>query len=440
MGLGFLRQRTLQISFLLTFFIGLFGFPGAKAQDGKALFNTNCATCHHPIKNSTGPALQGVKAAWEDNAEEGLIYIWVNNWEQAAGMSSYAAEVAKKKSTAMDKFNLTNEQIDAILDYVDAYEEAGVAAGGAAGGTMTAAEEEEGGVSVWWYVIGSVLLVVIFAAASTRRQLAILDKKQDEEEVDEQDTYVDILREWVKKNGTAVSVMAIIAFFALSVVSYGWFKDIGVVAGYHPSQPIEFNHSIHAGINEIDCQYCHNSASKSRHAGIPTMNVCMNCHKYVDGASEEGKKDVERLRAAAGYNATTVQYSGEVSPIVWNKVHVLPDHAYFNHAQHVNVGGLDCKNCHGDVATYTTGRVANVEDLIPLGDNEENRLTKPTLTMGWCIECHGNAGVGLQGNGDYYEEIHRRLKNRPDVYKKYLDDEKITVRELGGWECAKCHY
>ncbi|MFB6306267.1 MAG: cytochrome C, partial [Flavobacteriales bacterium] len=58
------------------------------------------------------------------------------------------------------------------------------------------------------------------------------------------------------------------------------------------------------------------------------------------------------------------------------------------------------------------------------------------LTMGWCINCHQKTEVQMEG--DYYKEIHNRLTN--DMLKKYLRDDKITVKELGGWECAKCHY
>ena len=391
MRLGFIGKSVLQISLILSLFIYLFGASGANAQDGEQLFNAKCAKCHHPVKVVTGPALQNVRTKWEASESDTLIYLWVKNYTDAVKISPYAASVQKSMPTDMELFtDLDNAQIDAILDYVDGYTE-DTAGNQAGGGGMTEAGGDEGGISVWWYVIGGVLFIIIFAAASTRRQLAHLQMEKEGEDPNKDETYVDITKSWAKKNQGAVGIIGLVTLFTLLVISYGWMKDIGVPDEYHPSQPIPaFSHNIHADINKIDCQYCHNSASKSKHAGLPTVNVCMNCHRSVDGASTEGKESVTMVRKAAGFDGQT--YTGETSPIVWNKVHVLPDHVYFNHSQHVEVGGMDCQNCHGPVEKMTTAHVAKVGDLTPAGGFEDNRLTRPTLTMGWCIECHGKCG------------------------------------------------
>jgi hypothetical protein len=171
----------------------------------------------------------------------------------------------------------------------------------------------------------------------------------------------------------------------------------------------------------------------------------MNCHKQITGSTPEQEEKIKAIYAAAGFDpAGGGSYSGETSEIVWNKVHVLPDHVYFNHSQHVEVGGIDCKQCHGDM-TKMDG-TAKVQPISELNKVEGNiQLTKATLTMGWCIECHGETGVSMgpldtKGDG-YYDEIHRRLMNNDkSLYSSYLEDGKVTVKELGGWECAKCHY
>ena len=233
---------------------------------------------------------------------------------------------------------------------------------------------------------------------------------------------------------------------------------VGVVEGYKPNQPIQFIHSVHVCENEVDCKYCHHSAYESKHAGIPSTNVCMNCHKAVKKGRRYGETEIAKIYEAIGFDATSGTYvdgegkNGYASPqdtydgdpIRWNKVHNLPDHVFFSHQQHVVVGGLQCQNCHGDVETYTVGRVAKVEDINQLVDKYPGliELSKPTLTMGWCIECHNKAEIDLASSG-YYEEIHHRLKDHlrgNEELRMYMEDDKITVKELGGWECAKCHY
>jgi predicted HAD superfamily Cof-like phosphohydrolase len=166
----------------------------------------------------------------------------------------------------------------------------------------------------------------------------------------------------------------------------------------------------------------------------------MNCHRNIQKGTYTGTEEIAKIHEAAGFDAEGNAYTGETSPIVWNKVHNLPDHVYFNHSQHVNVGGIDCIQCHGDVKTYNLGKVASVEDINALDGT--TKLTRPVLTMGWCLECHQETGVEVsdKSKSGYYKEIHERLKNNPELLKKYLEDDKITVRELGGWECAKCHY
>jgi hypothetical protein len=214
---------------------------------------------------------------------------------------------------------------------------------------------------------------------------------------------------------------------------------------YQPSQPIAFPHAIHTGTNGIDCKYCHNSVTKSKSAGLPTVNVCMNCHKQVNGRTPAQQEQIAKIYEAAGWSPEGAgKYTGKTKPIVWNKVHVLPDHVYFNHSQHVVVGGIDCKQCHGDMAKLK--ETAKVQPVSELNKVEGNiKLTKATLTMGWCIECHDKKEISKGPLSDkkdgYYNEIHRRLLNNDkSLYKKYLKDNKVTVSELGGWECAKCHY
>jgi hypothetical protein len=212
---------------------------------------------------------------------------------------------------------------------------------------------------------------------------------------------------------------------------------------YQPSQPIAFPHSQHAGVNGIDCKYCHNSVEKSKSAGLPTVNVCMNCHKLINGKDAAQQEQIAKIYAAAGWDPNIKPagaYTGKTKPIVWNKVHVLPDHVYFNHSQHVVAGKINCTQCHGEMKQMKeTAKVWPVEELNKVEGNLP--LTKPTLTMGWCIECHGKKEVTIgDGSNPYYDEIHQRLKKNKKLYQQYLNDGKITANELGGWECAKCHY
>jgi hypothetical protein len=100
------------------------------------------------------------------------------------------------------------------------------------------------------------------------------------------------------------------------------------------------------------------------------------------------------------------------------KIHNLPDHVYFNHAQHVVVGKVDCIECHGDVATFD----------YPMHQESE-------LTMGWCIECHRTKEVKMDGN-PYYDKLHDQLVEK----YKHEGLESFTVNQAGGIECAKCHY
>lgn len=415
-------------------------FDVSAQPNGEALFKAKCATCHQPHADGTGPKLSGVRQKWLDGgAKEGSIYTWVANWKAAAAADQYAAGVSKVKPTDMQTFpDLAGkvEEIDAIFDYVDAQvivdpavEDAG------AGGAVT--EEEEGSLSWIWIVIGLMFVVIIMAVGGVRRQLNSAGKDAADEK-----SYVEEFKSWAWKNRKYVGLGGLVVVISLFVSLFLAGYSIGVVENYQPSQPIAFPHDIHTGTNGIDCKYCHNSVTKSKSAGLPTVNVCMNCHKQIKGRTPAQADKITAIYTAAGWDGS--QYTGKTSPIIWNKVHVLPDHVYFNHSQHVVVGGLDCKQCHGDMTKQNeTARVVPVQDLNKIEGNIP--LTRATLTMGWCIECHGekeiSEGALYKEGGGYYNEIHKRLLNHDKkLYGQYLEDGKVTVKELGGWECAKCHY
>lgn len=414
--------------------------PAEVAIDGGGLFKAQCATCHNPHKDGTGPKLSGVRAAWEEKTGSGQAIIdWVQNWEAAKDKYPYAAEVAAKKPTKMNKFpNVSADEVTAILDWVDAQPEPD-GGGNNPEGPASSGGSEEGGFPWIWVILGVLFIVIIGAVSGVRRQLKVA---AGEEGAGESLSYAEEFKKWAWKNLKFVLIGSVIIFISLLVIALQGLGRIGVVENYQPSQPIDFPHSVHAGDQGIDCKYCHNSVTKSKSAGFPTVNVCMNCHKQVSGNDDEQKSKIAKIYAAAGWDGE--KYTGKTKPIVWNKVHVLPDYVYFNHSQHVVVGGVDCKQCHGDMTKMEeTAKVQPVSELNKVDGNIQ--LTKPTLTMGWCIECHDQKEISTGSidnkGGGYYEEIHRRLLNNDrELYDKYLEDGKVTVKELGGWECSKCHY
>lgn len=414
-------------------------------SQGEALFKNKCSTCHQIFKDGTGPKLFQVREKWASGgAKEGSLHQWVKNWQKAVATDPYAEQVSKIKPTNMSQFpDLSDADIDAIFDYVDAQQDPATKAAdaGAAAGDGTAVVEESG--NTWlWVVAGIIFLVIILTLGGVRRQLSQVLAEKNGVSSENYPTYGAEIRQWMWKNKIYVGIAGLITVLTLLVVGIQSLGMINVMEAYQPEQPIDYPHSVHAGVNGIDCKYCHNAVDKSKTAGVPTVNVCMNCHKQISGNTPEQEAKIKKIYEAAGWDGQ--QYTGETKPLVWNKVHVLPDHVYFNHQQHVVAGGVDCKQCHGDMTKQKeTARVVPVEELNAIEGNIP--LTRPTLTMGWCIECHDQKGITegplTDKKSGYYDEIHKRLiNNDKSLYNKYMKDGKVTVRELGGWECAKCHY
>lgn len=445
-------------AFIVTLFM-LVPFA-SNAQDGEALFNSKCATCHTPHKDMTGPKLYNVRTLWEEGgAGEGMLHQWVRNWQVAAAKDPFAAKQVDWSPSAMSFFpNMTDDEIEAIFDYVDAQPDpkaaAAAPAGGAGGGSVAQTTDAGDSLHWSWYLMGAISLIVIIVYAAMSNLLVVVkdliakdgsdkDNKDSEGGAKGDESSDFDLKAWSWKNKKYIGVFGLVFVIGIVVWLFLGLYSIGVTEAYQPSQPIAFPHDIHAGINGIDCKYCHNSANKSKTAGLPTTNLCMNCHKQISGEGDQIEK-IKKIYKSAGFSPEGGgQYGGETESIVWNKVHTLPDYVFFSHQQHVEVGGVDCAQCHGDMTKqHETARVVPVEELNQIEGNIQ--LTRPTLTMGWCIECHDVKEVSsgpLNKEGGYYEEIHKRLLEHDEaLYTEYLADGKVTVRELGGWECAKCHY
>jgi len=181
---------------------------------------------------------------------------------------------------------------------------------------------------------------------------------------------------------------------------------LGRQENYEPDQPIKFSHQVHAADNQIDCQYCHTTVTHSKSAGIPDVNVCWNCHSIVREGTYSGMHQIKKV----------VDAYEEGRPIEWIRVHNLQDHVFFSHAQHVEVGEIDCATCHGPIEEMH--RVKQVSDL----------------SMGWCVNCHRDTEVQFFDNEFYkqYEDLHKKMKSG--------EIDRVTADLTGGTECSKCHY
>jgi len=412
--------------FGLLSFLVLFGASskGAFAQDGEKLFKSYCAACHSAGSNQlVGPGLAGV----EDRYDKEWLYKWIkNSQELVKSGDAQAVEVFEKyNKVLMPAQPVNNEEIDAILAYVKehnaAKEEAPAAAAGGATAEMSAEEASDSSDQTTYIALGSilVLLILISVLRKVQHSLQIVEARKRGEDVPEETGMWDGFTSWMNGNKRIVALIGIVLIALIAKAGWDAALQIGVYNGYEPEQPIKFSHKLHAGDNGIDCNYCHTSASFSKSAGIPSPNLCMNCHTYIQEGPQYGKEEIAKIYDALDFDPVTKTYGDNQKPIKWVKVHNLPDHVYFNHSQHVTVGKIACQKCHGDVETYTVGKQS--EDL----------------TMGWCIDCHRETKVQMDGN-EYYDEIHKRLPE--DLKKQYLEDGTITVSELGGIECAKCHY
>jgi mono/diheme cytochrome c family protein len=414
---------------VFTLFFLLINFSAtesASAQpDGQKLFKQNCASCHSITQTKlVGPGLQGVTDRWPDRDK---LRAWIRNAPEFLKTGdAYANRLFEEyNKSLMTPFpHLSDEEIDAIVGYIENPPVvAGAVAPGAPGADGVVSEKQT---MLYLFVVLVILIILALILGGVKKSLQkVVNEKLNLPEKPEL-AFADSIKLWINNNKKLTAVIIII--LVIGGMNDGWSRlmQVGVYTGYAPEQPINFSHKIHAGENGIACVYCHSSAEKSKHAGIPSANVCMNCHKGIQEGTVTGKTEIAKIYAALDYDPSTGTYGNNPKPIRWVRVHNLPDLAYFNHSQHVHVAGLECQTCHGPVETM---------DILS---------QHSSLTMGWCINCHRETEVNATGNG-YYEEFHRRLVEAGVAFKANpgslrSDDTRLTVDKIGGLECAKCHY
>jgi mono/diheme cytochrome c family protein len=379
----------------------------AAISAGKALFDTNCKTCHRVHQKLVGPALAGVY----DRAPsiQWIIDFVHNSPKVIASGDAYAVNLYNEyNKTQMTAFtSLKNEDVMNILAYVKNETDnppTAAAAPGATGQTTTNTTQSTPYLNV--ILIGMVIILILlivilgFLISALKRFLDQRTLTEDEREIVESPiTFASV----TSSRGFLFAVTFVVAALGFKAIIGGLYS-IGVQQGYAPKQPIAFSHKVHAGQYEIDCKYCHVGATKGKSATIPSVNICMNCHNQIKAGTNTGEGEIAKI----------VKAFNENKPIEWVRIHNLPDLAYFNHSQHVTVGGIECQTCHGPVQEMDVVRQHSL------------------LTMGWCIDCHRKTDIKNEGNA-YYDKL-------TELHKAAKGNSKMKVEDIGGLECSKCHY
>lgn len=415
-------KTLIQFSLIL---LCLFG-GNLKAQDGAAIFQSNCASCHAINKNLTGPALAGVESRgpWGDRKK---LYEWIHNPAKFMANDAYTQGLKQQYGgVVMTGFpQLSEKEIDAIVDYVNKAAAAAATkgtGGGAAAGEVKVDEKDS---SILYGILTLILAVIALIMLQVNSNLKKL--ADDKEGVPSHEPIP------FYRNKSYITLLTLILFIIGGYFVVKGAIGLGRQKDYQPEQPIFYSHKVHAGTNQINCLYCHGGAQQGKHANIPSLNTCMNCHMTIneytgeqlykpDGSKVDGTAEIQKIYAHVGWDPSTKTYSKEPKPIEWVKIHNLPDHVYFNHSQHVVAGQVQCQTCHG--AIHEMDEVKQFSDL----------------SMGWCVNCHRESKVnfidssGTKGNQFYsiYEKYHNEIKNG-------LRD-SVTVNDIGGLECQKCHY
>lgn len=399
----------------------LFAVTTLHAQDvkeGEKIFKSKCTSCHAIDRKVVGPALKGVP---DTKSEEWLIK-WIRNSQ--ALIATGDAEAVKifeeyNKSVMTSFTDLSDDQIKSVIAFI---KDASVEKPKDAATSGAAAKDDNASMFMILGLIAVVVLAVVVIVVLNRviRTLEnVIAKNQEaiaaQQEPEDNQRFVKFAKAFVKnKKLVGFTVLMLVALLAVGGWKTMW--NVGVHEGYKPVQPIKFSHQIHAGVNKIECQYCHGGAFKSKNASIPSANVCMNCHNTITASEHydgEISPEIAKIYRALDWNPETRTYGNNPKPIQWVRIHNLPDFAYFNHSQHVVVAGVECQTCHG-----------------PIQNMEEVYQYSP-LTMKWCVDCHKKTDI--KSDNRYYEDLikaHERIKK----------GEKMTAAMIGGLECGKCHY
>ncbi len=450
---------------IIALFLGLFLSSGqmfaADTEKGGKLFINNCASCHAVHKKVIGPALVGVGEKYEKE----WLYKWIKNSQGfvAEGDERANAIFNEYDGSIMTAFpTLSNGDIDNILAYIDEVPvpaaDTGTADNGAVGAEDAAFAWTPS--TIFMGVISLILLAIILIMSRVLSSLNNIVRERDS---------LDPIEPWSLKgiwNNRLFKVGLCLAVFALlGYTTYDNATSLSSQQGYQPDQPIKFSHKLHAGTHGINCQYCHSGARTGKSAVIPSANVCMNCHKQIAEGPQYGKEEIAKIYASVGWDPEKKEYIKDYvqKPIEWVRIHNLPDHVYFNHAQHVVAGKQECQTCHGEIQEMEV-----VEQ-------------HSTLGMGWCIDCHRTTNVDFAGNDYYsiYHKYHEEMgrdtlailtkqieKKQAEITKLSIDDDakrreinkdlrklraaknsitdsqrkQVTVEDIGGTECQKCHY
>ena len=383
-------------------------FDESIVSSGESLFKGNCTVCHAINEVVIGPALRDV----HERQSEEWIYAFIKNSQKVIKSGDeYAVKLYEQyNKTLMTSFDFSNEELNAIVTYIksESAKEVQVVVADVSDQNLVSSESSFSS-SNFYLSLGLnifLLLLVIFVLFRftnlSKKYVLLKDNQSKGKILDAADKEVIDsgfkLKKFIKSNKVVgITSFVFIAIFVKSCID--GLYTIGIQQNYQPTQPIAFSHKIHAGQYEIDCNYCHTGVNISKSANIPSVNICMNCH----GVINTDKPEIQKILTA---------YE-EKRPIEWVRVHNLPDLSYFNHSQHVAVGGLECSTCHGPI-----------EEMDVVYQYAE-------LTMGWCINCHRETDVNAKGN-KYYDnlvELHESSSKKP-----------LKVEDIGGLECSKCHY
>jgi cytochrome c553 len=416
------RLSAFRISFffLLTAFF-LFSGNLLMAQDGKALFQSNCASCHNPIKQVTGPALKGVTSRVPDQK---LLHAWIrNNTAVLASGNKYFNDLFVQFSkTPMNTFpQLTDAEIDAILKYIETYPEPGP---GGQGPVNMGKTTEDSDSSLLYGILTLILAVIMLVLLNVNSNLKKLSDDKSGVPSHEPIPFF--------RNKVYITFLVLVLFIVGGYYVVQAAIGLGRQQNYQPEQPIFFSHKVHPGNNQISCLYCHGGAWDSKHAGVPSLNVCMNCHAAINDYKgeplyrENGKEvdatgEIQKLYSYTGYDPKSGKYTEPGKQIEWIKIHNLPDFVYFNHSQHIRAGKVQCQTCHGSITQM----------------NEVKQFSE--LSMSWCINCHRTTKVNFPdsaGNGNKFYSIYEKFNH--NLITGEMDS--VTVENIGGTECQKCHY